>query len=260
MNYETIIYNLTENIATICINRPEAKNSLSDHVRSEIKQALEEAKSDTKVKGIILTGGEEVFAAGADIKAMASLKASDMFFKNMNMTREVVEMMEDLPKPVIGALAGYVLGGGCELTLGCDYRIASENATFGFPEIKLGIFPGGGGTQRLSRLVGISRAKDLIFSGKIFSANEALSYGLIDEFVPEGKVLESAKAKMKSYIRHSAIALSMAKYAINHGWKGDFSTGNKLESMCFSLLFSTEDQKEGMNAFMEKRKPHFTGQ
>lgn len=259
MNYETVKYDVSEGIATITLYRPEAKNALNDLLRAEVMAALDAAREDREVRGVILTGGEELFAAGADIKAMADLQPAEILFKNMQGTRKIAQMLEELPKPVIGAAAGFALGGGCELLLGCDYRIASANASLGLPEIRLGIFPGGGGSQRLPRLVGLSRAKDLIFSGKILTAEDALRFGLIDEIAPAGELLAAARKKVSSYIRHSPIALAAAKLAVNNCWKGDYSTGNTLESMTFSMLFSTQDQKEGMHAFMEKRKPDFTG-
>jgi enoyl-CoA hydratase len=259
MNFQTVIYETSDGIATITINRPEARNALNDILRKELSEALNMAAEDEGVRGIILTGGEEIFAAGADIKAMADLSAAEMFYKNMSMTRKLVEQMEELPKPIIAAIGGYALGGGCELILGCDYRIASENASLGFPEIKLGIFPGGGGSQRLPHLTGLSRAKDLIFSGRIITAAEALAYSLIDEVTPVGELTAVARKKMLSYIKHSPISLAVSKLTINRGFKGDFHTGNNLESLSFALLFSTHDQKEGMHAFMEKRKPEFTG-
>lgn len=259
MNFQTVIYEKSDGIATITINRPDARNALNDILRKELSETLAMAAKDEGIRGIILTGGEEIFAAGADIKAMAELSAAEMFYKNISMTRKLVEQMEELSKPIIAAIGGYALGGGCELILGCDYRIASENASLGFPEIKLGIFPGGGGSQRLPYLTGLSRAKDLIFSGRIISAAEALEYNLVDEVVPKGELIAVARKKILSYIKHSPIALAVSKLAINRGYKGDFHTGNNLESLSFSLLFSTHDQKEGMHAFMEKRKPDFSG-
>jgi len=259
MKFETLIYEVSEGIATIVINRPEAKNALNDSLRQELSRALAKAGEAADVRGIVLTGGETLFAAGADIKSMANLSATEMFYKNTAMTRKIVEQIEELPKPVVAAIGGFALGGGCELILGCDYRIATENASFGFPEIGLGIFPGGGGSQRLPRLIGLSRAKSLIFSGRIITAAEALAYGLVDEVVPTGEVVAAARKTLGQYIKHSPIALAVSKLAINRGFKGDFHTGNNLESLSFSLLFGTQDQKEGMQAFLAKRKPNFIG-
>lgn len=258
MDYTMLRYEKEDAICVITLHRPDARNALNEQVRAELYQALEEANKDSEVKGVILTGGPEVFCGGADIKSMAPATPTEMFFQ-LQTTRRIVEYMESMPKPVIAAISGYALGGGCEITLGCDLRVASETAVLGQPEIRLGIIPGGGGTQRLSRLVGLSRAKDLIFSGKILNAQEALEIGLVDEVVPVDDLLETAKKKMKSYIRHGAVALATAKAALNLGMNMDLQSGDILEKMCFTMLFSTEDQKEGMQAFMEKRKASFKG-
>lgn len=164
-----------------------------------------------------------------------------------------------MPKPIIAAISGFALGGGCELALGCDIRIAADTAQLGQPEIRLGIIPGGGGTQRLTRLVGTAKAKDLIFSGKIIDAQEALRIGLVDEVVPADQLAEAAMKKMKGYLRNGAVALAAAKLSINAGVNVDLHTGDLLEKLNFSLLFASEDQKEGMKAFIEKRKADFKG-
>lgn len=256
-----VIYEKEGPIATITINRPEARNALNDQVRSELYEALTKANSDPEVRGVILTGGKEVFSAGADIPAMAKSSAVEMFSRRATLrgTQQVIQLMETMPKPVMAVISGYALGGGCELALGCDVRIASDTAVLGQPEIRIGIIPGGGGTQRLARLVGLGRAKDIIFSGRMVEAAEALRIGLVEEVVPANQLFETARKKMGSYVRHGAMALAAAKLAINTGNNVDINSGDSLENFCFSLLFATEDQKEGMAAFLEKRKPEFKG-
>ncbi|AET66521.1 enoyl-CoA hydratase/carnithine racemase [Desulfosporosinus orientis DSM 765] len=258
MTYETIRVEIEEGIATITLNRPEVLNALNSQVFNELAAAAKNLGEDEGVRGVILTGGEKVFAAGADIKQMASLNAVEVV-KSIRPSRIAFNLIENLQKPVISAIAGYALGGGCELSLTTDVRIAADNAQFGLPEIKLGILPGGGGTQRLPRLIGAGKAKELIFSGDIINAEEALRIGLVNKVVSADQLMAEAKKMAKKFISKGAIALQLAKSCINEGLQVDLETGLQYEHKCFALLFATEDQKEGMQAFLEKRKPNFQG-
>jgi len=252
-----VLYHKEGPVGVITINRPEVKNALNEQVRAELFEALQSANSDQAVRGVILTGGTEFFSAGADIQAMANASAVDVFYRQGLL--QVISLMEKMPKPVIAAISGYALGGGCELALGCDLRVATETAVLGQPEIRIGIIPGGGGTVRLARLVGAGRAKDIIFSGRMVDATEAYSIGLVEMLVPVEKLMEESQKKMHSYIRHGGVALGAAKLAVNTGLDMDKYSADLLENSYFALLFATEDQKEGMRAFLEKRKPEFRG-
>ena len=258
MAYETIIVEIEEGVATLTLNRPKVLNALNDQVFNELAEAAEELAADQSVRVVIITGGEKVFAAGADISQMASASAVDVTTSD-NPSHRAFHLIENMPKPVIAAIAGFALGGGCELTLVTDVRIAADNAQFGLPEIKLGILPGGGGTQRLPRLIGAGRAKELIFSGDFINAEEALRIGLVNKVVPTDQLFEEAKKIAKKYADRGAVALRLAKSAVNEGLRMDLEAGLEYEHKCFSLLFATEDQKEGMRAFLEKRSPKFQG-
>ena len=258
MAYETIIVDIAEGIATITLNRPEVLNALSPQVFNELADAAEKLGGDEAVRAVILTGGEKVFAAGADIKSMAAWGAAEVATADRPSMR-AFDLLENMGKPVIAAVCGYALGGGCELTLTADVRIAADNAQFGLPEIKLGILPGGGGTQRLPRLIGAGKAKELIFSGDFIDAGEAWRIGLVNKVVPADQVMAEAKKLAGKFASRGAIALRLAKACINEGQRMDLSMGLEYEHKCFSLLFATEDQKEGMQAFIEKRKPNFKG-
>lgn len=257
MGSKLIKYEVEDLIATITINRPEARNALNDQVRVELYQSLEDANKDPEVHGIIITGGENYFSAGADIQVMSEKTAVEMLYREG--LHKVVHYIESIPKPVMAVISGFALGGGCELALACDVRIATNTAVFGQPEVRVGIFPGGGGTQRLSRLVGYSHAKDIIFSGRTVDAEEAYRIGLVSEVVPVNKMTEASRERMKTYIRNGAVTIAAAKIAINTGANIDTRSGDILEKFAFSLMFSTEDQKEGMRAFLEKRKAEFKG-
>lgn len=258
MAYETLLVEVEEGIGIITLNRPEVLNALSPQVFVELGEAAAQLNEDPVVRAVIITGGEKVFAAGADIKAMANSTAVDIATKGRP-SLKTYNYIESMNKPVIAAIAGFALGGGCELTLVADVRIAADNAQMGLPEIKLGILPGGGGTQRLPRLVGAGKAKELIFSGDFISAEEALRIGLVNKVVPADQLMSEAKKMAKKFAGKGAVALGLAKSCINEGLKVDLETGLQYEHKCFSLLFATEDQKEGMQAFMEKRKPNFQG-
>lgn len=255
---ETMLLSIEEGIATITLNRPEVLNALNRQVYSELGQLTQELAEDERVKVVILTGGEKVFAAGADIREMAFLDAIDIALVGRP-SKNALALIETLPKPVIAAVAGYAVGGGCELTLVCDMRIAADNAKFGLPEIKLGIIPGAGGTQRLPRLIGEGKAKELIYSGDFIGAEEALRVGLVNKVVPVDQLLPEAKRLAKTFAKRGAVALRMAKSSINEGLRMDTQAGLQYEHKCFSLLFATQDQKEGMQAFLEKRQPNFLG-
>lgn len=258
MDYETIIVEIEEGIAIVTLNRPDVLNALDSQVFNELADVATKLDDDHSVRVVIITGGDKVFAAGADIKKMVLLSAVDVTTSSRPSMR-AFNLLENMHKPVIAAIAGYALGGGCELTLVTDIRIAAENAQFGFPEIKLGILPGGGGTQRLPRLIGAAKAKELIFSGDFIDAKEALRVGLVNKVVPTDQLLTEAKKMAKRFSARGAVALNLAKSCVNEGLRMDLEMGLRYEHKCFGLLFATEDQKEGMNAFIEKRKPKFQG-
>ncbi|AFM40104.1 enoyl-CoA hydratase/carnithine racemase [Desulfosporosinus acidiphilus SJ4] len=258
MAYETILVNIEEGIATITLNRPEVLNALNSQVFEDLADAAQTLGSDDSVRAVIITGGNKVFAAGADIGQMASATAVEISTGDRPSQR-ALNLLENIPKPVIAAICGYALGGGCELALAADVRIAADNAQLGLPEIKLGILPGGGGTQRLPRLIGSGRAKELIFSGDFISAQEAWRIGLVNKVVSPDQLFEEAYKMAKRFASRGAVALAMAKSAVNEGLRMDLEAGLEYEHKCFSLLFATEDQKEGMKAFLEKRPAKFQG-
>jgi len=247
-----------EGIAVLRLNRPEARNALNLELIAELGRAADMLARDDTVRAVIVTGGEEVFAAGGDIKEMAGKYAPDML-NAYGADLSGFEKIERIPKPVIAAVSGYALGGGCELALVCDMIVASETAVFGMPEITLGIIPGAGGTQRLPRLVGPHRAKEMIFTGSFFDVHACREMGLVNRVVPVERLMDEAKELARRCIRNGAVALACAKACVNEGMNTDLYTGLAYERKCFSLLFSTEDQKEGMQAFIEKRKPAFKG-
>jgi len=258
MVYETLIVEIEKGIATLTLNRPEVLNALNDQVFNDLADAALNLAADPAVRVVIITGGDKVFAAGADISQMASASAVDITTSD-NPSHRAFHLIETMPKPVIASIAGYALGGGCELTLVADVRIAADNAQFGLPEIKLGILPGAGGTQRLPRLIGSGRAKELIFGGEFIKAEEALSIGLVNKVVPADQLVEETKKMAKRFVARGAVALRLAKSAVNEGLRMDLEAGLEYEHKCFSLLFATEDQKEGMKAFLEKRPAKFQG-
>jgi len=257
VSYNTLLYEKEDGIGIVTINRPRSLNALNGEVYTELYEVFQEIEDDPEVRVVILTGsGERAFVAGADIAEMqpqSSLEIGSL----MDSGRKAFDRICTLSKPVIAAINGFALGGGCELAMCCDLRIASENAKFGQPEINLGIIPGAGGTQRLARLVGMTRAKELIYTGDMVDAKTAFMMGLVNKVVPPGSLMTEAKELARKMLSKSSIALSLAKKAINGGADMSLSSGLDLEAQCFARCFATEDQKEGMKAFLEKRKPQF---
>ncbi len=254
MNFETIQFSVNGKVALLKLNRPEVKNVLNSQVIRELDTAAESLSADTSIR-VLVIGGEENFAAGADIKEMMDIgpeEARRFCFLG------TYAKIENLPIPTIAAMSGYALGGGLELALVCDIRIASPNAVVGFPEINLGIFPGAGGTQRLPRLIGVSRAKEMIFQGKLVKADQALHYGLINEIADNP--IERALELADKFSNAPPIAIKFAKQCINAVFTMDLQSGLALEKLAWSGLYATKDQIEGMRAFAEKRKPNFTGE
>jgi enoyl-CoA hydratase/carnithine racemase len=238
-----------DGIATIRLDRPKM-NALNAQVQDEIAAAAAQVSADSGVRAVILYGGERVFAAGADIKEMASMGYPAMAVRSAALQASFTAVA-DIPKPVVAAVTGYALGGGLELALCADFRVLGESAKVGQPEILLGIIPGAGGTQRLPRLIGPARAKDLIFSGRHVAADEALAIGLADKVVPDADVYQAARDLIGQYATGPALALSAAKQAVNRGLEVDLATGLEIERVHFAALFGTEDQKNGMRSFME---------
>lgn len=239
-----------EGVGTIRLDRPKL-NPLSEQVAREIGECVDAAYDDESVKALVLWGGPKVFAAGADITEMASQDATRMF-RYIGRFQDVFTRLERIPKVTIAAINGYALGGGCELALACDLRIAAEDAQLGQPEILLGVIPGAGGTQRLTRLIGVGRAKELIYTGRFVAAEEAHRIGLVNEVVPASEVYDRALALASTFARGPSVALQAAKDAIAYGADVDMGTGLLLERQGFAALFATEDQKAGMESFMEK--------
>jgi enoyl-CoA hydratase/carnithine racemase len=223
-----------------------------------LRAAAAAATASPEVAAVVVYGGERVFAAGADIKEMAGMSYQQMAVRAGALS-SAFDAVARIPKPVVAAVTGYALGGGCELALACDWRVVAEDAQLGQPEIRLGVIPGAGGTQRLARLVGPARAKDLIFSGRMVDAAEALRIGLADRAVPAAEVYPAARDLVRPYVGGPAQALRAAKLAIDGGLDRDLAAGLAWESQLFAALFATDDRREGMAAFVEKRPPRFTG-
>jgi enoyl-CoA hydratase/carnithine racemase len=246
---EFVRVEVADGIATIRLDRPKM-NALNAQVQDEIGAAAAEVTADDAVRAVILYGGERVFAAGADIKEMASYGYPEMTLRSAALHASF-NAVANIPKPVIAAVTGYALGGGLELAMCADFRVLGEKAKVGQPEILLGVIPGAGGTQRLPRLVGPAKAKDLIFSGRHISADEALAMGLADKVVPDADVYAAAREMAAQYAVGPALALRAAKLAVNGGLEVDLATGLEMEREKFAALFATEDQKTGMRSFME---------
>jgi len=256
MNPVVLVERPAEGVALVRINRPEARNALNMEVRTLIAQYLTEQADDPAVRCIVLTGNDKAFAAGADIKEMSGLGSIEMLQRG---TLKLWRTIAACPKPVIAAVSGFALGGGCELAMTCDIIIAGESARFGQPEVKIGISPGGGGTQRLTRAVGKFKAMRYVLTGDLFGAREAYQMGLVSELVPDAEVEKRALEMAKQIAELPPLAIEMAKEAVLRGMDAALDTGLALETKAIQLLFSSQDQKEGMAAFIEKRKPKFTG-
>ena len=246
---EFVRVEVADRIATIRLDRPKM-NALNAQVQAEIAAAAAQVSKDSAIRAVILYGGERVFAAGADIKEMAALGFAEMAERDAAL-QAAFNDVAGIPKPVVAAIAGYALGGGLELALCADFRVLGESAKVGQPEILLGVIPGAGGTQRLPRLVGPAKAKDLIFTGRHVAADEALAIGLADKVVPDAEVYRAAKDLAAQYAAGPALALRAAKQAVDKGLEVDLATGLEIERLHFASLFATEDQKAGMRSFMD---------
>lgn len=257
MDFKNLLVEIRNSIGFITINRPEVRNALDPVTVNEIKSALEQFSTDENVKVVALTGaGEKSFAAGADIKKLKDRTMLETLAPGMQGLNSQVESFD---KPIIAAVNGYALGGGCELSMACDIRIAAEHAKFGLPELSLGILPGGGGTQRLTQLVGKGKAKELIFTGEIISAHEAEKIGLVNKVVPYEELVTAVEEMAHKMLKKGPLALRMAKLSINAGAEADQKTGLMIEKLSQAILMTTEDKSEGTTAFLEKREPKFQG-
>jgi enoyl-CoA hydratase len=254
MKYETISVEIRGRVALIRLNRPQALNALNEQLKNELLSAAESLDADTKIGCIVITGSERAFAAGADIKEMAD---KSYLQANMSDFAGDYERLTRVRKPIIAAVAGFALGGGCELAMMCDLIIAADTAKFGQPEIKLGVIPGMGGTQRLIRAVGKSKAMDLVLTGRMMDATEAERSGLVARVVPAASLLDEAMKVAETIASLSLPAVQTAKEAINRAFESSLAEGLRFERRVFHALFATADQKEGMQAFIEKRPPRF---
>jgi enoyl-CoA hydratase/carnithine racemase len=239
-----------DGIGTIRLDRPPM-NALNGEIQHGLIAACREAADRKDIAAVVVWGGEKVFAAGVDIKELESMSYTDMV-DHSALLQDFTRVLATLPKPTVAAVTGYALGGGCEVALACDFRIAADDARLGQPEVLLGVIPGAGGTQRLARLVGATKAKDLVFSGRFVGAAEALEIGLVDEVVPAAEVYPTARARAARYVGGPAYALRAAKEAIDKGLEVDLDSGLQIERMLFAGLFATKDRATGMRSFMEK--------
>lgn len=258
MNFDTLQFEQQEYIGILTLNQPKAMNALNARLIEELTEAIDLITQDDSIRVLIVTGGEKVFAAGGDIKAMLNCdpQAAKAYVRPIH---KVFNMIEEMPKPTIAAISGFALGGGVELALVCDLRIAADTAKFGFPEINLGIFPAAGGSQRLPRLIGMSRAKELMFTGDTIDANRALEIGLVNQVVPASELMDAALKLAVKLSKKSPLTMGVLKSSLHSMLNTGQNTGleMELEKLCF--LFASHDQKEGIQAFVEKRKPEFTG-
>jgi len=259
LTLENVLYEKKDSIAYVTLNRPKVLNALNKKTWADLRTAFEAARDDAAVRGVILTGaGDKAFIAGADISELANLSAVGAE-ESSTFGQEVLNLVENLGKPVIAAINGFALGGGCETAMACTIRVASEHAKFGQPEVKLGLIPGGGGTQRMPRLVGKGRALQIILSGEIISAQEAYRIGLVNEVVPAADVITRAEAILKQIFSNAPIAVKYSLEAVNKGLETSVAEGLSLEASLFGLCAGTEDKTEGTQAFLQKRAPQFQG-
>lgn len=258
MEYKTVIYTKEDGIAIVQLNRPEALNAINEELLSELILVLDDIAVDDNVRVILIKGTQTAFAAGADIKSLVNYSPQEAH-KYIELVQICMNKFVNMKKPSIASIAGYALGGGCELALASDIRIAADNALFGLPEISLGVIPGGSGTQRLTRLVGECKAKELILFGSIIDAKRALEYGMLNRMVALDKLDETSTKWAKKLCEKPPIAMHIVKELIGLSYDTDISTGLMMEKEKFSFLFSTRDQKEGMNAFLEGRTANFVG-
>ncbi len=256
MTYELILVSREEPIAIVQINRPKQLNALNSQVMLELTNALEELDGDDAIRCMIVTGNERAFGAGADIKGMADATAVEMLQRNWI---AYWDRIKKVTKPVIAAVSGYAFGGGCELAMACDLIVASESAQFAQPEINLGVIPGAGGTQRLTRAIGKSKAMDMVLTGRSISAHEAEANGLVARVFPTEVYLEETKKLALEIASKAPIALRLGKEAVNKAYESSLTDGLDYERKLFYFLFATEDGREGLNAFVEKRKPEWKG-
>lgn len=259
MEFKNLLMSIEDGIATITFNRPKALNAMNSETMSELRDAVTACRENEDVRVIILTGsGDRAFVAGADISEMQNLEPREAL-AFMELGHETLRLLETTPKPSIAAVNGFALGGGTEISMACDIRFASETARFGQPEILIGLIPGWGGTQRLARLVGMGRAKELVMGGGQIDARRAYEIGLVNQVFPADQLMEETVKFAKKLCGMPPFQLKMAKHAINFGYDLSLDNANRLEVECCAQCFSTRDQKEGMTAFLEKRKPAYTG-
>lgn len=257
MDYQNVLMTKDNGLALLTLNRPEVRNALDPQTWSEIRSAIREVRFDDEVRVVAITGaGGKAFASGADIKALLARPVLDQLKSEVN---DTLNEIESLNKPVIAAVDGFALGGGCELAMACDIRIATTRSKFGQPEANLGIIPGAGGTQRLQRLVGIGKAKELIFTGDIIDANQAEKIGLVNMVVEPGQLMAAVKTMTAKIMAKGPVAINVAKVSINVGSNVDLFSGLAVERFAQTVALGTEDRVEGMTAFVEKRKPNFCG-
>lgn len=255
----TLTFEQVDRIAIIGLNRPAKMNAINSRMIAELDGLLDHIASDEGIWAVVLKGSEKFFAAGGDLGEMKHFETVVEGFQFGTAVQRTFLKLAGLPQPTIAAVSGLALGGGCELCLACDLRVAAENASFGLPEIKVGILPGGGGTQRLSRLIGAGKAKELLFIGEAVDAHEALRIGLVNRVVPTESVLQEATALADRLAKRPRFGLQTIKKLVNEGLEMDLHSALSYETRCLGSLFGTEDQMEGVSAFVEKRSPMFTG-
>jgi enoyl-CoA hydratase len=256
MEFKNVLWEKEEGIGIITLNREDVRNALKAEIRQDLANALQMAENDPEVEVVILTGaGQKVFSAGGDIKQLAEDTMWDILERKLDLFAQI----HHFPKPIIAAINGLALGGGCEMAMACDFRVGSEKARIGQPEINLGIFPGGGATQRLPRLVGIGRAKELIFTGDILDAREAERIGLLNKVFPADELMDRTLEIARKIASKGPLALKLAKMAMNMGMEAGLTIGLGYERLARTLVHGSEDRVEGMSAFIEKRKPEFKG-
>ena len=257
--YQTLQYREDGAVATLQLNRPQKRNAFNAQMRYEMEALLHAIASKSRVRAVVITGDPDIFCAGADISEIEGTLSAEAAYAHAREFQLLFDQVAALPQPVIAAVSGYALGGGCELALACDFRIASDSARFGLPEIKIGAFPGGGGTQRLPRLIGTAKAKEMILIGDPITAEQALAAGLVMKVTPKAKLMEEANAFAVKLASLPRLALQASKMLINRSQEMDLASGLELEARSFGAIAHTHDLAEGTKAFMEKRKANFTG-